>query len=78
MNSIKQNGFLLMMMLLSVSTIVAQSISGNVKDQAGMPLVGVNVILDGTSKGAVTDYLQLFLGMQNHHKVLQFKILILL
>ena len=56
MNSIKQNGFLLMMMLLSVSTIVAQSISGNVKDQAGMPLVGVNVILDGTSKGAVTDF----------------------
>ena len=56
MNSIKQNGFLLIMMLLSVSTLVAQSISGNVKDQAGIPLPGVNIILDGTSKGAVTDF----------------------
>lgn len=56
MNSIKQNGFLLMMMLLSVSSLVAQSISGNVKDQAGIPLPGVNIILDGTSKGAVTDF----------------------
>ena len=44
------------MMLLSVSTAVAQSISGNVKDQTEMPLGGVNVILDGTSKGAVSDF----------------------
>ncbi len=56
MNSIKQNGILLVMMLLSVSTLVAQSISGNVKDQTGIPLPGVNVILDGTSKGSVTDF----------------------
>tara|TARA_R110002050_G_scaffold57866_1_gene130124 strand:- start:35062 stop:37689 length:2628 start_codon:yes stop_codon:yes gene_type:complete len=56
MNSIRQNGFLLIMMLLSVSTLVAQSISGNVKDKTGIPLPGVNVILDGTSKGAVTDF----------------------
>lgn len=56
MKSIKKNGFLLIMMLLSVSTIVAQSISGNIKDQTGMPLGGVNVILDGTIKGAVTDF----------------------
>jgi outer membrane receptor protein involved in Fe transport len=56
MNSIKKNGFLLIMMLLSVSTAVAQSISGNVKDQTEMPLGGVNVILDGTSKGAVSDF----------------------
>lgn len=57
MNSIKKNGFLLIMMLLSVSTLVAQtSISGNVKDETGMPLPGVNVILDGTSKGSVSDF----------------------
>lgn len=43
-------------MLLSVSTAVAQSISGNVKDKAGVPLPGVNVIVDGTTKGAVTDF----------------------
>ncbi|GAA4971827.1 TonB-dependent receptor [Algibacter aquimarinus] len=35
---------------------MAQSISGNVKDQAGVPLPGVNVIVDGTTKGAVTDF----------------------
>ncbi|WP_298237586.1 TonB-dependent receptor [uncultured Algibacter sp.] len=56
MNSITKNGFLLIIMLLSVSIVAAQSISGNVKDQAGIPLAGVNVILDGTSKGAVTDF----------------------
>lgn len=56
MNSIKQNGFLLILMLLSVSTVLAQSISGNVKDKAGIPLPGVNVIVDGTTKGAVTDF----------------------
>jgi outer membrane receptor protein involved in Fe transport len=56
MNSIKQNGILLIMLLLSLSTAVAQSISGNVKDETDMPLGGVNVILDGTTKGAVTDF----------------------
>ncbi|WP_298341539.1 TonB-dependent receptor [uncultured Algibacter sp.] len=56
MNSIRKNGFLLIMLLVSVSTAVAQSISGNVKDQAGIPLPGVNVILDGTTKGSVTDF----------------------
>ncbi len=56
MNSIKKNGILLIMLLVSVCTSVAQSISGNIKDQTGMPLGGVNVILDGTSKGAVSDF----------------------
>lgn len=56
MNSIKQNGILLIVLLFSVGTTFAQSISGNVKDQAGIPLPGVNVILDGTTKGAVTDF----------------------
>ena len=56
MNSIRKNGFLLIMLLVSVSTAVAQSISGNVKDNTGMPLPGVNVIVDGTTKGAVTDF----------------------
>ena len=56
MNSIRQNGILLVMLLLSVSTALAQSISGNVKDATDMPLGGVNVILEGTTKGAVTDF----------------------
>ena len=45
------------MTLFSVSLIVAQStISGNIKDQNGEPFLGANVILDGTSQGAVTDF----------------------
>ena len=32
------------------------SISGNVKDSNGIPLPGVNVILQGTTQGAVTDF----------------------
>ncbi|WP_345190390.1 TonB-dependent receptor [Algibacter agarivorans] len=56
MNLIRKNGILLIMLLLSVSTAIAQSISGNVKDNTGMPLPGVNVIVDGTTKGAVTDF----------------------
>lgn len=56
MTLFKKSGFLLFIMLLSVSTVVAQSITGNVKDKTGIPLPGVNVIIDGTSKGAVTDF----------------------
>ncbi|WP_194765840.1 TonB-dependent receptor [Tamlana sp. I1] len=47
----------LFLMLFSVSTIFAQStISGTVKDQTGMPLGGVNIVLDGTTKGSVSDF----------------------
>ena len=56
MNSIKKNGILLIMMLLTVGSLFAQSISGSVKDYTGMPIPGVNVILDGTTKGSVTDF----------------------
>ena len=56
MDSIKQKGLLLIFMFLSTGALMAQSISGNVKDQSGMPLPGVNIILDGTSKGATTDF----------------------
>ncbi|UKM65753.1 TonB-dependent receptor [Flavobacteriaceae bacterium GSB9] len=56
MNTLKNKGILLIVMLLSVGSVMAQSISGNVKDEAGVPLPGVNVILEGTSKGSVTDF----------------------
>lgn len=57
MKTIKKNGILLITMLLSVSTLLAQnSISGTINDSTGTPLPGVNVILDGTSIGAVTDF----------------------
>ncbi len=57
MNSKKHTWSLLFLMLFSVSAIFAQStISGTVKDQSGMPLGGVNVILRGTTKGSVSDF----------------------
>ncbi|WNH14324.1 TonB-dependent receptor [Thalassobellus suaedae] len=57
MNSTKTKWSVLLLMLFSVSSIFAQStISGTVNDQYGVPLGGVNVILDGTTKGSVTDF----------------------
>ncbi|MFI1744445.1 TonB-dependent receptor [Thalassobellus sediminis] len=57
MNSTKTKWSFLLFMLFSVSAIFAQStISGTVNDQSGVPLGGVNVILDGTTKGSVTDF----------------------
>lgn len=56
MKTIKKNGFLLILVLLAYGTSVAQSISGTIKDQTGTPLGGVNVILEGTTKGSVTDF----------------------
>ena len=57
MKTIKKNGILLIAMLLSVSTFIAQnSISGTIKGSSGTPLPAVNVILDGTKLGAVTDF----------------------
>src|SRR5690606_592603 len=42
---------------LSVSKpeILAISVSGTIKDQAGEPLIGVNIQVKGTSKGTSTD-----------------------
>lgn len=48
---------LLFLLLISVSTIWAQSsVSGKISDNSGMPLGGVNVILNGTTQGAVSDF----------------------
>jgi len=57
MNQTKTKWIFIAIMLFSVSFIVAQStISGSVKDASGQPLVGVNVILEDTSKGSQTDF----------------------
>lgn len=53
----KKFSFFLVMMLLAYTSVFAQSsITGNVLDQAGDPVPGVNVVLDGMSMGAVTDF----------------------
>lgn len=44
-------------MLMCISAVSAQNvrITGEVKDQAGDPLIGVSVVIKGTSRGVVTD-----------------------
>ena len=57
MKSIKTTWFVLTFTLLTFSFSVAQTtISGTVKDNKGEPLTGVNVILEGLSQGAVSDF----------------------
>nr|WP_321221663.1 TonB-dependent receptor [uncultured Psychroserpens sp.] len=57
MITIKKSYSLLLLLLISVSSMVAQStISGKVSDDTGMPVGGVNVILNGTTQGAVSDF----------------------
>ena len=46
---------LLLFTMITVVVSAQSSISGIVKDTEGMSLPGVNVILEGTSKGAVSD-----------------------
>src|SRR5690625_464194 len=36
--------------------VTAASIEGVVKDQSGVPLIGVNIQIKGTSKGTATDF----------------------
>jgi hypothetical protein len=43
--------------LLTVTTLFAQrQVSGNVSDEAGVPLIGAYVTIKGKSLGTVTDY----------------------
>ncbi|MBC3846120.1 TonB-dependent receptor [Winogradskyella echinorum] len=56
MKSINNKMYLLLLFTMITVVVSAQSsISGIVKDTEGMTLPGVNVILEGTSKGAVSD-----------------------
>ena len=57
MNKIKQSLGIILILIVSTAMMVAQnSISGTITDKNGMPLVGVNVILEGTTQGSVTDF----------------------
>ena len=38
-----------------VGALAQKTVSGNVKDASGEPMIGVSVIVDGTSIGGVTD-----------------------
>lgn len=55
MNTIKK--VISLLGLLSVTVIFAQSsITGTITDQNNLPIGGVNVVIDGTTKGAVSDF----------------------
>lgn len=57
MKSIKNKWSLLLLFTMITVMVSAQSsVSGSVKDTEGMPLLGVNVIIEGTTKGAVSDF----------------------
>ena len=55
---IQRNHFLLLLLLfVSTSMVFAQqSVSGKVSDNTGEPLIGVNILEEGTSNGTVTDF----------------------
>ncbi|NJB69747.1 iron complex outermembrane receptor protein [Saonia flava] len=53
----KKTYLILFLVLFSVSPMFAQnSVSGTVKDDSGVPLVGVNIVEKGTSNGTTTDF----------------------
>ena len=47
---------LLLVLIAHISFAQQKTISGNVSDQDGLPLPGVNVLLKGTSTGTQTDF----------------------
>lgn len=55
---VKLTGFLTLLMLFLAQLSFAQgkTVTGTVTDEQKMPLPGVNVIIQGASKGAVTDF----------------------
>ncbi|OXA92128.1 SusC/RagA family TonB-linked outer membrane protein [Flavobacterium hercynium] len=55
---LKFNGFLVLLLALVAQLTFAQerAVSGNVSDNAGMPLPGVSVLIKGTKTGTQTDF----------------------
>lgn len=55
---VKNYCFLLVLLVFSTTYALAQekTVSGTVSDESGMPLPGVNVIVQGTTRGAQTDF----------------------
>ena len=47
---------LIMLTLLSGFMYGQQEVSGKVTDEAGLPLIGVNILIEGTTTGTITDF----------------------
>ena len=54
----KLNGILTLLLALVVQVSFAQSktVSGTVTESDGLPLPGVNIVVDGTTNGTQTDF----------------------
>lgn len=51
-----KSSVMLLMMLLAASAVMAQlTVTGNVKDNVGQPLIGVSIVVKGTSNGTTSD-----------------------
>ena len=48
--------FILMLSIVSINFMNAQSVSGSVTDASGNPLTGVNIIEKSTSNGVISDF----------------------
>lgn len=55
-----KQAFFFLLFLLTAGTVVAQqgAISGTVYDEDGFPMLGSNVVIQGTSTGAQTDFIE--------------------
>jgi len=71
-----KNTLVLIAILIIVSNVQAQkhyNVSGKVTDESGIPLPGVNVIVEGTLKGTVTDFNGNYnIAVDNENKTLGF------
>ena len=47
---------LLALMVMSASAVAQFTVTGNVKDSNGEPLIGVSILIKGTTSGTVTDF----------------------
>ena len=55
-NSLKRLLLFIAGFLMTVTSFAQITVSGNVTDETGEPVIGASVIIDGTSTGSVTDF----------------------
>lgn len=53
--SVKRLSMLLVACLICLTSFAQSSVTGNVKDKTGEPIVGASILIKGTSTGTVTD-----------------------
>ena len=70
--------FALLVFVFSVFHAQTIKVSGSVSDESGMPLPGVSVVIEGTSKGVATDFDGLYSIDVSTNSVLTFSYLGLL